>query len=175
MQQVKDLSVTQLVSSCFQEKKKWHIRFLHLTPGKFPLCSQAAGRRSDHCCHGLKWHTLRGPVVPRNLGTLAFGRQGVEKGSTCIWKPCQALSPDMPLTSSFSFRIFCLRSCQLDIIFWFLWCWYTSTRKEGKRKGLPPSLSSANEPPTLPQGVFLSCLSNLDWASVALRFQWILK
>lgn len=138
-----------------RKKKKWHIRFLHLTPGKFPLCSQAAGRRSDHCCHGLKWHTLRGPVVPRNLGTLAFGRQGVEKGSTCIWKPCQALSPDMPLTSSFSFRTFCLRSCQLDIIFWFLWCWYTSTRKGGQKEGLASITIFCKWAPYVAPGCFL--------------------
>lgn len=41
MQQVKDLSVTKLVSSCFQEKHThtsppWHIRSFILTLGTFP-------------------------------------------------------------------------------------------------------------------------------------------
>lgn len=168
---MKDLSVTQLVSSCFQEKKKsWHIRFSRLTLGKLPVYLQATDRRFGYCCHGLMlspilWGTL---WHPETLGTLTVWIKGIEKASTCIWKLCQApQSWHTPFMSSSNFRTFCLRSCKLA---WHqilvLRCCYTSTRKEAKRKDQPPSLFSARGPPALSLGVFSRYCS---WAA---RLTW---
>lgn len=121
MQQVKDLSVTKLVSNCFQEKKNpWHIRFLHLTPGKFPLCSQATEMGSDHCCHGLKCclpHFEGSETqTPGNISVL---ETRCRKTLHVPENSAKHLRPDMPFLSSSNIRTFCLRNCHLDIICWF--------------------------------------------------------
>lgn len=171
------LSFRFLVASR-KKKNPWHIRFLHLTPGKFPLCSQATERRSDHCCHSLKC------CLPHFEGP--WDTQKPEDISIWEIRYRQTLymyQKTLPSTSALTCHFLALPTSEHSVLgvvsltqhMLVLWCWYTSTRKEAKRKDSPPLLSSANNPPLCPWA-FSPCVvlrlsvSYLDWASVEPKF-----
>lgn len=175
MQQVKDLSVTKLVSNCFQEKKIhgiydsyiWHL-------ANFP------------CVHRLqRWdltiavmalsavsHTLRG-LKHRHQGTLAFWRQGVGKHYTYL--------KTLPSTSGLTCRFLALPTSEHSVLGTVTSTSYAGFmvlihiyQKGSQKEGLTTITVSCKWSPCFAPGRFspriVLGLSNLDGASVELKF-----